>query len=284
VDKVLIIIAIILAVLLAAAAVWGQNTSNDLAAIQDKLAEAQQGTADAKQEAAIVANRLEEISGKLADTKAILADTQSKLAKTQEELDSTNFELAETRKKSGITGSELPALQSEPDGLSPEGQQTLILRPTGPGSETAIDTQYPVSGAHWEKVDEATTDDDSTFIENKNGEPYTHQRDLFALQNHTTTSGIIDKVAITVRTMNCAPGDVIHVACKTHGAVYDYNLGGGQSVYYYDSHEMQVNPHTEAAWTWEEIDAMEAGISLGGSVYSPDWSRCTQLYVEVYYH
>jgi len=46
------------------------------------------------------------------------------------------------------------------------------------------------------------------------------------------------------------------------------------------SKEWANNPNTEQPWTWDEINALQAGVQL----YSFNWEiRCTQLYVEVTY-
>ena len=42
-----------------------------------------------------------------------------------------------------------------------------------------------------------------------------------------------------------------------------------------------TNPVTSSAWTWSEIDSLEAGVALIGDTY--DFSNCTQVYVEVIY-
>jgi len=162
---------------------------------------------------------------------------------------------------------------------------TEVLRPNEAGSETSIDTQYPSSGSHYDKVDETTADGDSTYVENKNGAVYSFQRDLYHIGDHSEGSGTINKITITARTKFNAPAaSTLKISIKTHGVVYDYDkTGQAQSVWHDISHELTLNPYTEVAWTWDEIDALEAGISLGGSEYSPDWSRCTQVYVEVEY-
>ena len=42
------------------------------------------------------------------------------------------------------------------------------------------------------------------------------------------------------------------------------------------------NPNTEQPWTWDEINALQAGVALLSE--GPNYqSRCTQLYVEVEY-
>ena len=40
----------------------------------------------------------------------------------------------------------------------------VILRPAGTGDETDVKYQYPDTGEHWDKVDEATSDNESTYV------------------------------------------------------------------------------------------------------------------------
>ncbi len=157
------------------------------------------------------------------------------------------------------------------------------LRPNGAGSETSIDTQYPGSSSHWDKVDEAIPDEDTTYVENKNGAVNSFQRDLYAIQDHSVGSGTINQVRIVARQKhNATNNSSLKISLKTHGQVFDYDYGPYcQSVWNDIYHDMTVNPSTNSTWTWDEIDAVEAGISLGGSTYGPDWSRVTQVYVVV---
>ena len=41
---------------------------------------------------------------------------------------------------------------------------TETLRPNGAGSQTGIGAQEPASGSHYDKVDESTADDDTTYV------------------------------------------------------------------------------------------------------------------------
>jgi hypothetical protein len=154
------------------------------------------------------------------------------------------------------------------------------LRPMGSTNETSIDTQYPGSGYHWQKVCEVTPDEDSGYLENKNGPVYGFQRDLFAIQNHTIGSGGILTVRVSARFLLNTP-DYPLIAIRTHGAVYTQAVFGNRSEWLTESYDWTVNPYTGAPWTWDEVDALEAGVSLPGSTYGPDWSRATQVYVVV---
>jgi len=71
------------------------------------------------------------------------------------------------------------------------------------------------------------------------------------------------------------------ISIKGHGTAYDYDYSSEVSSVWKDiSHEFQNNPFTGTSWTWEEVDDLEAGISLEGGSFI---SRCTQLFVEVDY-
>ncbi len=169
-----------------------------------------------------------------------------------------------------------------------------ILRPDGEGSETNIDLQYPSSGSHWDKIDDIQADDDSTYIENKNGVIWVYQRDLFSMEDHSTITEDIDKVTINTRVKIWAVSACdLQILIKTHDTLYayeqnvtpltEYQLGSGLSAWENISQDFYTNPFTGTSWTWEEVDNLEAGISLGGTYWSNDWSRCTQLYIEVEY-
>jgi len=157
-----------------------------------------------------------------------------------------------------------------------------VLRPNGPGSETSIDYQYPAASEHWDKVDEAVPDEDGSWVYNTFAYVGYLERDLYAVQDHSIGSGNIGAVSIWARTRFNAPPPSPTISLKTHGHVYDYPFEG-YSFWRDSSREIAVNPYTGAAWTWAEVDSLEAGVSLQGSEYGPDWSMLTQLWVAVEY-
>jgi len=154
-----------------------------------------------------------------------------------------------------------------------------ILRPIGPGSLTEIDTQYPTSGEHWDKVDEAYPDEETTYVENKNGAAGVYQTDLYDIAA-PSASGTIKSVSVYMLTKHNA--SAAKAVIKTHGTVYESSEGGGPA-WQRRKYKWTTNPFTGLPWTWEEVADMEAGVALKGSTASPDWSRGTQLYVEVDY-
>lgn len=84
------------------------------------------------------------------------------------------------------------------------GSETF--RPNAAGDDTNIAAQYPVSGAHWDKVDEVTADDYTTYISTNST---SYQRDLYNIPDHSTGSGAIDSVTAYFRfARTSAVGDV----------------------------------------------------------------------------
>jgi len=140
-----------------------------------------------------------------------------------------------------------------------------VLRPNGAGSETSITYQYPDSGSHWDKVDEEIPDD-STYV--NAGYSDTWQRDLYALPAHTG-SGTINSVTVYARLKSDATGNYGKISIRTNGVTYDTSAYALNSSWATKSNEWTTNPQTGAAWTWDEIDALEAGISLYGESGGP---------------
>ncbi|GAI22270.1 unnamed protein product, partial [marine sediment metagenome] len=64
---------------------------------------------------------------------------------------------------------------------------TETLRPSAAGDETEVSEQEPATGEHWDKVDEATSDGDSTYVSTKND---LWQEDLYNITNHSTGPGL----------------------------------------------------------------------------------------------
>ncbi len=79
---------------------------------------------------------------------------------------------------------------------------TETFRPNAAGDDTSIVSQYPDSGAHWDKVDEVTSDNYTTYVSTNST---TYQRDLFNIPDHSTGSGVIDSVTAYFRFANYPP-------------------------------------------------------------------------------
>jgi len=151
---------------------------------------------------------------------------------------------------------------------------TYTLRPNGVGSYSQW---FPINDTPaWKCVDEVTPDEDGTYIASPNTG---WSVDTYALPDPTPV-GAINSVTVWIRTRSFTgvPG---YAAIRTHSTLYySAALGNGASYANY-SWTTTVNPNTGLAWTWAEIDALEAGI-YAFSIPKAD-VFCTQVWVVVDY-
>jgi len=170
----------------------------------------------------------------------------------------------------------------------------VILRPNASGDKTEWPHQYPDSSSHWDKVDEETPDDDSTYIYVKS----TDIGSFIDLYNIPDLSSIIEPGATInfVRVYIRCRGTAYNVAraapmVKTYGTEYapaDMTFGTSYETKY---HQWDNNPYTGNPWTIDEIYALQIGVrGHRGSYYDPilgiiryDDTRCTQVYLLVDY-
>ncbi|GAH46570.1 unnamed protein product, partial [marine sediment metagenome] len=151
----------------------------------------------------------------------------------------------------------------------------------GVGAETNIAGQYPTSEEHWDKVDEATPDDSTTYVR--------HNLTSFAIDTYALPAGggvgDIDKVTVYARCYGISGNyNYAKTVIRTHSTLYEgteHNLISGWEDL---STEYQLNPNTSQPWTWAEIGALEAGVALKSSSSGEFFAICTQVYVEVSYH
>lgn len=158
-----------------------------------------------------------------------------------------------------------------------------LLRPDGAGNST----QNTPNGAaeNWQCVAEDTPDEDSAYVQ---CDATSYLKDTYSTQNHSVGSGTISKVTVNIRCRQVESylDQTVYAKAvlRTHDTDYDSaeaNLPDGYAIY---STEYTVNPNTGSAWTWDEIDALECGVSLKSAQSDAwDYARCTQVWVAVYY-
>jgi hypothetical protein len=154
---------------------------------------------------------------------------------------------------------------------------TLAIAPNGAGYENAAS----YSGAtFWESVQ---TDDGDTSTAYSLTQAY--NLSTATLQDHASEAGIIDNItvyhvskAVTSSTPYC-----IGAGIRTNSSSY---FGSNVSALLTTSYQTlsttwYTNPNTLAAWTWAEIDALEAGVYCGSD--GTNYSRTTRVYVVVTY-
>ncbi|MBA7473869.1 hypothetical protein ES707_09214 [subsurface metagenome] len=158
---------------------------------------------------------------------------------------------------------------------------TIIYRPDTAGDKTDIADQFPAAGDHWDKVDEATSDNDTTYIATDDGK---RKKDLYNIPDYSTltAAGDIDgiEVYMVARAVSTPTDTSGHILILTNGKEHK---GGDETVttaYATYSYPWDTNPETTNAWTWDEIDALQIGVDIRDAADGIP-TRCTQNYVEV---
>lgn len=157
-----------------------------------------------------------------------------------------------------------------------------ILRPNAAGDEENISNVTGDGvGTHYTTVDEETPDDDTTYVRNKNT---AYERDLYNIADNSAGSGTINSVTVYARCKGTLIEQAsLKIAIKSTSAheSAEKTITTDWANY---SEQWATNPDTGSAWTWDEIDGLQIGISIRESS-TQDWkyTYCTQVYVEVDY-
>ncbi|MBA7586175.1 hypothetical protein ES708_28171 [subsurface metagenome] len=162
---------------------------------------------------------------------------------------------------------------------------TLTLRPDGTSDEDLYDT--PGSGDNHTYVSEVSADGDTTYVHTTSS---SWKRDRYTLSD-TSQTGTINSVTVYIVAKRQSGG--------TQASARTYLRTGGDTFYGAEetlttsyatySTAYAVNPDTTNAWTWSEINDLQAGVRLrragssGWPSYTSYYSRCTQVYVVVDY-
>jgi hypothetical protein len=185
---------------------------------------------------------------------------------------------------------ETSAVQPDWQQIMPGGQyDSEILVPNNCGDLTQIDSQYPDTGRHWDKVDDVPADDAGTYISTSAFGQY--ETDLYNLTDHQPLEEGVDKTikSITVFFRFAGPDDNgshdahAKAVIKTDGNIYEGTEEAETSGNFTTkSYEWRGNPATGRPWTWDEMNALQAGVRLeGGTGHRPAYA--TQVYVAVNY-
>ena len=187
-----------------------------------------------------------------------------------------------------VAGEEIATYESAPDqpvwdDVLPWGESDQeILLPDDAGSVTHISHQCPPEGEHWDKVAEEYPDDWSTYVYTSSKK---YKMDLYNLTDHIDGEGDINGVTVYFRFSGDPEGAIAYAkaAIKTGGKTYEGNeeSQAGQT-FATRAYTWTTNPRTGNAWTWNEIDALEAGIKLKKDT-DGNIAACTQVGVMVDY-
>ncbi|MFC1961787.1 hypothetical protein ACFLWN_01895 [Chloroflexota bacterium] len=189
-------------------------------------------------------------------------------------------------------GGDIVTRETAPSESQPDWNEVLpeieydqeMLIPDGPGCLTRIQSQYPDTGAHWDKVDDMPPDDEETYVAWRQGN---FRTDLYSVSDHMDGEGEIIGVNVNFRFAGSEDGGAHSAFAKavisSHDGVFqgseETTIGSG---FVTRSYQWEYNPATGEAWTWDEIDQLQAGISLkGGNPHREAY--CTAVWVIVDY-
>ena len=159
--------------------------------------------------------------------------------------------------------------------------EDIIFRPVAAGDETEIKSQYPDSGEHWSKVDEATSDNDTTYVYTPS---LAWEEDLYNTANHSTQTAGGDiqyvEVFMVARAVLSADQVSAYIHIKTNGAEHNGPTENLTTSYATYSYQWVDNPQSGSSWTWNEIDNLQTGLGMREAGVAKD-SRCTQVFTNV---
>ncbi len=161
--------------------------------------------------------------------------------------------------------------------------EVVTLRPNAAGDETNIERQTPASDEHWDKVDDVVPDDAATYLHSQNLSVW--ERDLYGIPSGLADEHPISQVKVKIRAAGVSTYDHKAKIClKTHGVVYESaEIEIADNEVWTNYEETWVaNPNTGAAWTKNEIDALQIGVNEY-TASSGNSTKITQVYCEVTY-
>ncbi|OGO44850.1 MAG: hypothetical protein A2Z05_06000 [Chloroflexi bacterium RBG_16_60_22] len=169
--------------------------------------------------------------------------------------------------------------------LPDEQYGTEIIVPNAAGDDTELPTQYPTTGEHWDKVDDQPTPDDgATYVSTEGTGGW--QRDLYNLSDYIGAGGTetIDNITVYFRFSADGANTVRAMASiKTNSQVFDGTTETHDSAAFITkSYQWTNNPATGEPWTQEELDDLQAGVTMKGQNQNKP-AICTQVYVQVNY-
>ncbi|KKL67753.1 hypothetical protein LCGC14_2131810, partial [marine sediment metagenome] len=152
------------------------------------------------------------------------------------------------------------------------------LKPNGVGDNTVWSTQFPASGAHWDKVDDGTgfgdADDDTTYIQGN----VPNTKDDFGLEDYSA-GGTINSVEHNMRYKSTSgSAAVVKAYWRLSGSE---QLGTQQSqTGSYGNYSEVLGKPGGGGWSDADVDALLIGIRDDGGLGIP---RCTLLFTDVDY-
>lgn len=140
---------------------------------------------------------------------------------------------------------------------------TVTYQPNAAGSYTQMPYTDPADSVHYEMVNDSSN---AALVGNQSS---IYRTDTYAFANPSQT-GTINKITVYARMWNnCGYEAYVYgrVAIFTSGQTLKYGnvVTMDTATSYYDtSKEWSTNPWSLAGWTWDDLNALEIGVSLKG--------------------
>jgi len=172
------------------------------------------------------------------------------------------------------------------------GSQTLTLRPNGNGDD---DLARNTGSNNYQCVDEASSDNDSTYVYDYSDNSG-FARDYYSFENHGSVTGTINSVTVYINCKQVQEGGSTSQSQARTALRWDGNTEYGTAVNLGTTYSTYSTVYTTTpdgdAWTWGNIDSLQAGVSLLSADTDTNWwwgdedtsfARCTQVWVVVTY-
>ena len=174
-------------------------------------------------------------------------------------------------------------IQPDWDSILPQtGAGSITLVPNSPGDDTTILVQFPDSGEHWDKVKDQPPDGLTTYLSTDGSSSW--QGDLYNVNDLPLNVTGVDSV--TLYAVYASGGSWTARAITelfTEGQQFSGPTEStGSTSWVTISTVYNTNPATDEAWTIEEVNAMQIGVSLKGPNNNRE-ALCTAVYAVVNY-
>jgi len=160
--------------------------------------------------------------------------------------------------------------------------KVLTRRPSANGT-IQFDTQFPVSGAHWDKVAEDPHDGDGTYVAETAPAEFLWDRDTFAIPAMGVDYDWAEIwISAYAKKVTTATGNM-RLCVESAGAVNaEPGLGNPLTqVYLQYQYNWTTNPWTGLPWTTASLNALLIG-AMFGNLGVGQQNRLTQIYVDIY--
>lgn len=162
--------------------------------------------------------------------------------------------------------------------IAADAPDVLNLRPNAAGDVTGL--AVVGATANWDAVDEDPSDDDTTYVGNT--AKGTTAYDLYNLPDPNVV-GTINSVTVSINVKAAAKTGSAKTVIKTEGSEFRGDSYILPTTYTVTSTTYTTNPSTTVAWTWAQINALQAGVELTADNKATVDVRCTQVWAAVDY-